>query len=250
MLEGALDLNGFGLGPGEHSVFATAIDAAGNRTYLGPRLFRVPAPPAAIVAPSPPAGSVVLDGPIRRAIKYQSVRLSGIVRDTEGFPIARAKVAVATRTVGAGWRALTTTTTDAKGHFIVTLPKGPSREVRVSYLDSAQTAEVVVPAPLRLTTDRKQTRNGRSITFQGSVAEAGTASTRVTLQAWARGKWTPFKSVALKNGKFRARYRFSGTYRTTRYRFRAVTASDPGFLFAAGRSTPVTVLVRPGGAGR
>ena len=73
--------------------------------------------------------------------------------------------------------------TDAKGRFSVRLARGVSREVRFSYGDSVQTVKVIVAAPVRLKTDRKSTRNGRSITFTGSVPGAGTARTRVELQA-------------------------------------------------------------------
>ncbi len=92
--------------------------------------------------------------------------------------------------------------TDAKGRFSVKLGKGVSREVRISYGDSVQTVKVIVAAPVRLKTDKKSTRNGRSITFTGSVPGAGNARTRVELQALANRKWVPFKSVALRNGRF------------------------------------------------
>ena len=94
--------------------------------------------------------------------------------------------------------------TDAKGRFSVRLPRGVTREVRLSYGDSVQTVKVIVAAPVRLTTDRKTTRNGRTIKFKGIVPGAGPARTRVELQAWASGKSIPFKTVGLKNGKFGA----------------------------------------------
>ena len=65
------------------------------------------------------------------------------------------------------------------------------------------------------------------------------------LQAWANGKWVPFKTVALKNGRFAASYRFLRTFTAQRYRFRAVIQSDPDFPYAPGRSREVRVLVRP-----
>jgi len=67
----------------------------------------------------------------------------------------------------------------------------------------------------------------------------------VELQAWANGKWVPFKTVALRNGRFTAGYRFMRTFNAQRYRFRAVIQSDPDFPYAAGRSKEVQVLVRP-----
>jgi hypothetical protein len=104
--------------------------------------------------------------------------------------------------------------------------------------------KVVVAAPVRLSTDRKSTRNGRSVKFLGRVPGAGGARARVELQAWA-GRWIPFKTAALKNGRFSASYRFTKTFTTVRYRFRAVIHDDPAFPYAAGRSAVVKVLVRP-----
>jgi hypothetical protein len=66
------------------------------------------------------------------------------------------------------------------------------------------------------------------------------------LQAWARGKWVPFRTVELENGRFSARYRFSGTFTTTRYRFRAVVGNERELPFAAGASNVLSVLVRAG----
>jgi hypothetical protein len=250
-VDGAIALDDLGFAPGERSIFAVLTDAAGNRTYAGPFVVRAPTPPAASVpAPPPPAGIVILDGSLRRRAKYEAISITGIVRERDGFPIGRGAVGAATRVAGGDWRPLAATSTDANGRFKIAVPKGPSREVRVSYLGATQTVRIDVAAPLRLSTDRKRVRNGQTVRFRGHVAQAGTARTRVTLQAWARGKWMPFRTVALRNGRFSARYRFSGTYATARYRFRAVIRNDPGFVFAAGSSPAVEVVVRPKGGGR
>ena len=54
-----------------------------------------------------------------------------------------------------------------------------------AYGESVQTVKVVVAAPVRLSTDRKSTRNGFSVKFVGRVPGAGGARARVELQAWA-----------------------------------------------------------------
>ena len=60
----------------------------------------------------------------------------------------------------------------------------------------------------------------------GSVA--GTKlPTRIELQAYSGGHWFPFKTVALRKGKFSGRYRFTRTFSSQRYRFRAVAARRP-----------------------
>ena len=105
--------------------------------------------------------------------------------------------------------------------------------------------KVIVAAPVRLTTDRKSTRNGRAVKFRGSVPGAGGARTRVELQAWANGKWIPFKTADLKRGKFSASYRFTRTFSAMQDRFRAVIHADPDFPYAAGTSPVVKGIVRP-----
>jgi hypothetical protein len=249
VVDGVIGLDDQGLAPGARSVFATFIDVAGNRTYSGPHTIRIPNPGTEQL-PAPRVGTVITDGRARRRVPYRATTLSGVVRDHEGFPIADAPVLVATRVASRPWRQIAPARTDHQGKFKVIVPKGPSREVRLSYFDAASIVQLLVPAPLKLTTDRRATRNGRTITFHGRVPESGGARTRVTLQAWARGKWVPFRTVELRKGSFRARYRFTGTYATTRYRFRAVIAGDPSFVFERGASSSVTVVVRPTGRAR
>jgi hypothetical protein len=132
-----------------------------------------------------------------------------------------------------------------RGRFSVRLASGPSREVRFSFGDSVQAVKVIVAAPVRLKANRKSTRNGRSVTFTGSVPQAGDARTQVELQAQSHGRWVPFKTAVLRNGRFRASYRFTRTFTAQRYSFRAVVHDDPDFPYAAGKSAVVKVLVRP-----
>jgi hypothetical protein len=115
---------------------------------------------------------------------------------------------------------------------------------RFRYALSETTADLVISAPVKLATNPKATRNGRSIRFSGRVPGTD-ATTRVELQAQAGSKWIPFRTVTLLNGRFSARYRFTKTRSTTRYRFRAVIHSDANFPYTAGRSPVVKVLVRP-----
>jgi hypothetical protein len=162
--------------------------------------------------------------------------VKGTVKTKDGSPLAGVVV-----TTSDG----TTAKTDKNGRFSVKLGKGPSREVRISYGDSVQTVKLVVAAPITLKTDKKSTRNGRSITFTGSVPGAGGAKTLVELQALAHGKWISFKNAPLRSGKFKASYRFLRTFVTQRYAFRAVIREDDDFPYAAGTSAVVRVVVRP-----
>ena len=225
---------------GRHEIRATLIDASGNRTAVGPEHVGTeePASPSAPVTAEtvqPRQGRVMLTRRGTLRVRYaKPPTIHGTVTANDGAPLGGVTV-----TTSDGTRAKT----DAKGRFSVKLGKGVSREVRISYGDSVQTVKVIVAAPVRLKTDKKSTRNGRSIAFTGSVPGAGNARTRVELQALANRKWVPFKSVALRNGRFRARYRFQRTFSTQRYSFRAVAYDGPGFPYATGESSLVKVVV-------
>ncbi|RKQ92075.1 hypothetical protein C8N24_1914 [Solirubrobacter pauli] len=255
-----LTLDASQLSDGAHTVELVMSDVAGNRGVAGPYAISVRTPPPApsggpVVAPSPPSspapaavqppGTLALAGKPRRRVRFVEQKLAGSVRSSAGGAIARARVEVTTRPLrGGAWSAPTFVTADAGGRFAVTLPRGPSREVRVAYGDSAQTVKLIVAAPVRFTANRKATRNGRSVRFSGTVPGTGGARTRVELQAWA-GRWVPFATAGLRNGRFGASYRFRSTYATTRYRFRAVLHGDDDFPYAGGTSPEVEVVVRP-----
>ena len=154
--------------------------------------------------------------------------LAGTLTDLNGTPIAGAQVGVSSRLKlrDSSFTPQPIAVTDALGRF------------------SEATAEVVVAAPVRLAASPSSTRNGRTVRFGGRVLGTTASGPRVELQAWADGKWIPFRTVALVKGRFNARYRFTNTSRTTRYRFRAVVRSDPKLPYTAGRSSVVSVLVR------
>ena len=75
---GEVALADLGLGPGEHSVFATLVDAAGNRTYSGPHLFRIDPPPALGRSRKQPRGVVIVAGEKRRRITDATTTVGGI----------------------------------------------------------------------------------------------------------------------------------------------------------------------------
>lgn len=252
-----LTLDASQLSDGAHTVEFVMSDVAGNRGIAGPFAISVRTPPPSAsggpaAAPSSPAptaaqphGTLSLAGKSTRRVKFTAQRFTGTVRSPGGSGIAQARIEVATRPLrGGAWSAPTFVTAGANGRFAFTLPRGPSREVRLSYGESTQTVKLIVAAPVRLKTDRKATRNGRSVRFEGTVPGAERARTRVELQAWA-GRWVPFATAALRRGRFSASYRFRSTYATTRYRFRAVVHGDDDFPYAGGTSPEVEVVVRP-----
>jgi hypothetical protein len=244
--EAVLRLDKTGLSDGPHRVEAVVTDVAGNATVAGPFALgahpttpELPPSTSPVSSESAPvrAGRLSLQG--RRTIRasYASPpAVRGTVKTAAGAGIAGAVVSVGTAQ---------TVKTDAKGRFSVKLARGVSREVRFSYGDSVQTVKVIVAAPVRLTVDRKSTRNGRRVAFSGTVPGAGASRTLVELQARAGNRWVPFKTAALRDERFRATYRFTQTFSAQRYSFRAVIHDDPDFPYAAGRSGVVRVTVRP-----
>jgi hypothetical protein len=216
------------------------VDAAGNHGVAESPVEGLPRddvnePPS--VAPKPSiVGALRLIGLRTLRVRYSAPPvIKGTVKAGDGSPLGGVVVRSSDGT---------SAKTDAKGRFSVRLKRGVSREVRITYGQSLETVKVIVAAPIRFTSNRTRTRNGRSITFDGSVPGSGKARTRVELQALAHGKWVPFKTAELRNGRFRATYRFTRTFVAQRYSFRAVIRTDDDFPYAAGKSAVVKVLVR------
>jgi hypothetical protein len=230
-----------GLSDGAHSISFVVTDVAGNRVISKAYDMVVRTGPAAV-----PAGMLAAERPQIRATYDAAPVIRATLRDPAGNPLAGLKVGVAVRSAvtGAAFVLDTPVFSDASGGVTVRLPKGTSREVKLTYGDQTAIVKVVVRAPLRLRISPTTTRNGHSIRLSGSVPRA-TGSTKVELQAKSGRKWIPFKTTVLRDGRFSARYRFTRTFATTRYRFRAVIHGDPRFPYAPATSRVASVRVRP-----
>jgi hypothetical protein len=228
---------------GQHRVELELKDVAGNRTLVGPFPIAVRNHPVP-VALTP--GRLSMSRPSVTARYEARTVIGGALTDLTGLPMAGAQIEVASRLRmrGSDFVPAGPVVTDAAGRFAVPVEPGPARVFRFRYAVSEATADLVIPAPVKLAATPNTTRNGRSIRFSGRIPGTD-ATTRVELQAQAGAKWIPFRTVTLRNGRFSARYRFTKTRRTTRYRFRAVIHADANFPYTAGRSPVVKVLVRP-----
>jgi hypothetical protein len=234
-----------------------AVDAAGNTTRTGP----IPLWTFGYVATAPPTtprGVLTLGfkGTTKTTIRSRYTApptITGVVRDTTGTPLPGVPVRIDTKllTGGSTPTTLKTLTTDKTGAFALRLPRGPSREIQATATtgDAASVAvlRTTVAAPLHLTTNRRSTRNHRTITFTGRLpGTPKTARTRIDLQALGGGgRWLTFASPTLKHGTFRGKYTFTRTFSPSTYRFRALLRTDPDFPYAAGTSPEVRVRVRP-----
>ena len=231
------------LAEGDHRVELYLYDVGGNRTVVGPYL---------LIVRGPASGAEIRDA--RLALHRTTLRirygrpaiLRGTLTDPAGKPIVGVPIAVDVResTRASAFAPHGQVASDASGQFSLRVPSGPSRTLRFRFGRSEAAARIVVPAPVRLGVAPKTTHNGRLIRFSGHVP-ATSAFARVELQARSGRRSIPFRTVALRDGRFHTRYRFTNTRQTARYRFRAVIHSDPDLPFAAGRSNVVKVLVRP-----
>jgi hypothetical protein len=196
--------------------------------------------------------------PLQRRVAFgRATRLNGHLTDSTGTPIANASLDVAFRVLrpGAAWRAETAVTTGPDGRWTLLVPRGSSREVRVSYRafsrDELPSRELVaridVAAGVRLAvTPRHVGRRGR-VLFRGSLAGGpGREDVQVTLYAVDRHGGNRIPVAVLRSdarGRFRYAYRFSRTPGPTTYRFVAVLARQAAYPYADGRSPIVALRV-------
>jgi hypothetical protein len=246
---------------GDHSLLATAVDAAGNASSA-PIAFTTRAgrllAPAPVVAP-PVSGAPVVAARARawfsgksravvRTLKYgERAVVEGTLADAAGEPVANAPVAVSERVIGVtSSRRPASVRTDADGRFSYRLGAGPSRVIDFS--SGAATARVTarVRAGVTLRTSRQRVRNGSTLRFSGRVL--GRQRALVTIYALSSGprKRIPVETVrAGSSGRFSYTYRFARIPGPSVYRFEARVPKQTGFPYLAGSSPRVTVRGRP-----
>jgi hypothetical protein len=240
----ALDFDTSSIPDGPHRAELELRDVAGNRAVVASLSIVVRNTPAA-AAPLTPGRLAMKRYALRTRYGARAV-LEGTLSDFGEAPIAGAQVQVESRPLmrNSTYTSFTTVLTDGSGSFVVPISRGPSRVFRLRYAASEVSAQVTVSAPIRLRVSPTRTRNGKWVYFRGSIPGT-TADTRVELQARAGRRWVPFRTAKVSKGRFRARYKFTNTTTTQRYRFRAVVRKDPNFPYAPGTSPIVKVLVRP-----
>ena len=182
----------------------------------------------------------------------------GRLVSADGAGIPGASVAVFSRTlaVGSRYAGRGAATTDAQGYFAYISPAGPGRRVRFAYPATGQPggAGIVASArafkvrvPVGLSVSPRRVGLGGSIVFRirlrgGHVPKAGKP---VALQAFTARGWRTFATprVNARTGRARYRYRFTRTFRVSRYTFRVVSFADGTYPYAAGRSGRRNVIV-------
>jgi hypothetical protein len=199
---------------------------------------------------SPVPDGSQMDASIRgrdHAIVHRTAQpvVSGRVVDTQGSPVAGARVCLATTAdlPRAREHVVATPTTGANGTFSARLPAGPDRQVRVAYwpdenaaVERTLSVDDHADPTLRLR-PRRLLHNGDTLGFAAHLPGPRNDDRQVVIQVRVRRHWTALRSGRTnRDGSFRASYRFHATTGRRTYSFRAVVPEQGGYPYLAGRS--------------
>jgi len=174
----------------------------------------------------------------------QGALLRGQLTDGSGQPVEHAFLCMKEGVPGQGLEEMGTVRTDSEGRYRYGVAPGPNRRLEVGYRYNrrqlqreAQFLSRVRPA-LKLS-PRRRTSNGNSLRLYGSLPGPYNDGRVVILQAAYphSRQWKTFaKARSDGDGRYLARYRFSATFVTTRYRMRAVVPEQNGYPYTGGAS--------------
>jgi hypothetical protein len=194
----------------------------------------------------------------RVTISYgRSTYVRGKLTNAAGRPITGAVIRVATRVLigDRGFREQRPISTGLDGGFAYRAPRGPSRQVLLTYTPFAEDTQPAVTKLVRLKTragvtmraSRHRVARGGRVKFRGRL-KGGHIPRRgvlVSLQGFQGGfGWRTFKTVRARHGRFTGSYRFVRAAPGARIRFRATVREQATYPWATGRSRPVSVTVR------
>jgi hypothetical protein len=261
---------------GAYEFRAHAVDQAGNEASTGRRAdgsaatLRLPARIDTRLAVGVPRTTVrrrivrrhgrrrVVRRRIRRLDSHviarhgRKIRLSGVLANADGQPIAGATIEALEEQPDGAFAAVGLATTGTNGRFRYVVKAARNRELVFRYggsrrIGSAKTDFVLlVPASTSIRPDRRRLLNGEQVLFTGRVTTEPLPDVGklVEMQAYFRGRWRTFSTVrAGDGGGWRFPYRFGGTVGRVTYRFRARLPSEGGYPFIAGSSRVVRVVV-------
>lgn len=208
---------------------------------------------------SPVPGGQVLSAEFARShtdevtVPYdKEAKVTGELADSAGDAISGATICVQAATQGspAGLKPIGTATTDAKGHFVYSVPPGPNRQVLVGYRHDAfqlgRSIRYYAHAKPTIKVRPGRVKNGGEIKISGRLPGGRARGRVVVLQASAlkSDQWFTFRRATTgRHGFFHARYRFDATTETVTYRIRAVVPRQRGYPWEVGHSKPARVKV-------
>jgi hypothetical protein len=253
-------LDSSGLRSGPYGLAVTAVDHTGRSARADATVLLDPIPNGAGASRDArmTAGFGKRRPRPRVTIPYGTATyVRGKLTDGAGRPITGAVIRVATRVLSddRGFRELPPVSTGLDGGYAYRAPRGPSRQILLTYTPFAEDAQPAVTklvrmatrAGIRMRADRRNVQAGGRVRFKGRL-KGGRIPRRgvlVSLQGHQRGfGWRTFKTVRAKRGRFKGSYRFVRATPGTAVRFRATVRQQTGYPWAAGRSRPVTVRIR------
>jgi hypothetical protein len=184
----------------------------------------------------------------------QRTRLRGRLSDKDNKSMAATPIDISELLdmPGASWQPLRTVTTDASGSFrFRTAGRGASRTVRIRYpgtptIRPSQTeVRLSVAASSTFRAGRHRVRAGHAVRFSGTLRGGHVPTGKlVQLQVRVNGRWQVFATPhAKRNGRWTYVYKFTGSYRSARYAFRARIPPQADYPFRTGHTTTTTVRV-------
>jgi hypothetical protein len=182
----------------------------------------------------------------------QRVRIAGRLTTIDGVGIGGADVQVLARSSVAAEHAVQLVHTGADGRFEYKRPADSSQTIRFLHagtptmLPANAEVTVAVPAATSARVRPRHLRNGHAVTFSGRLRGMPPPGGKlVELQVRFPNGWQTFKTIRTDAaGRWSARYRFTRTRGTVRYRFRARLPQEAGYPFETGLSHSVSVRVR------
>ena len=249
-----------GLPSGAHPVTVRAVDQTGRSAQAAGIVTLDPIPNGARASrdATMTAGFGKRRPRPRVTVPYgRSSFVRGKLTNGQGLPITGAVIRVFTRVLSddRGFRELPPVSTGLDGGYAYRTPRGPSRQILLTYTPFAEDTQPSVTKLVRMATragismraGRRSTRPGGRVTFKGRL-KGGRIPRRgviVSLQGHQRGfGWRTFRTVRARHGTFKGSYRFVRSAPGTAVRFRATVRQQAGYPWAAGRSRPVTVRIR------
>lgn len=256
--EATLDSSGLAEGP--QTITAKAVDVAGYSATATRTVTLDPTSNGANASRSVKmtAGFGKRRSRPRVTISYgKSTFVRGKLTNAAGTPITGAVIRIATRVLSGdrGFRELPPVSTGPDGGYAYRAPRGPSRQILLTYTPFAEDTQPAVTKLVRLKTragvvmraGKRSVRPGGRVAFRGRL-KGGRLPRRgvlVSLQGYQRGfGWRTFKTVRAKQGRFKGSYRFVRATSGARVRFRATVREQAGYPWATGRSRSVSVRVR------
>jgi hypothetical protein len=177
--------------------------------------------------------------------------LHGALQAANGSPVANATLCVFSRVVTASEREfLGIAMTSHSGGYQFAVAPGASRELSVVYrpdhreLTSHATVETVVHPTFSAL--KRVVYNKHFAHFSGQIPGPDNNRVVVVLQVRRGHGWLAFRRYRTReNGRYNLGYRFTRTYRPTRYVMRAQVRQTVGYPYLQGNSRRLKLLVLP-----